>query len=179
MVIFSAIIGLAAPFIPDVLGLARGWLDNKQEREMMKLQLEGAEKSHGWRMDETELKATAADMASARKHGSKPTFGIQLLQAAKESDGFISKWMFNIVFGLYTVIDMFSSFVRPSVTYAIVGLYLAMKYALIYSLMVETGSWGTGLLQAGAWTVFDAELLTLIMAFWFGNRTRTKARIGK
>ena len=174
--IFSAILGLAAPFLPDVIGMARSFLEDRQERKMLELQLQHAAQAHSWRMDEIEIKGTLKDVSSARSHDRKPGFGIQLLQAAHEAEGVISKWAFNIAFALYTVVDLFSSFVRPSVTYALMGLYLAIKGSMIYSLYLGYGDFTAALVDESVWTIFDQELLVMIMGFWFGTRARHKAR---
>ena len=176
MAIISAVIGLAAPFLPDVIGIGRSFLEDRQERKMMELRLKYAEKDHDWKMDEIEIKETLKDVASARKHDKKPGFGIQLLQAAHEAKGVLSKWIFNIVFILYTIVDLFSSFVRPFVTYALVGLYMAIKIAMIYSLYLAYGDFTAALIYDGVWTSFDKELLIMIVGFWFGTRVRHKAK---
>ena len=176
MAILSAVIGLAAPFLPDLIGIGRSFLEDRQERKMMELRFRYAEKNHDWKMDEIEIKETLKDVGSARKHDKKPGFGIQLLQAAHEAEGVLSKWTFNVIFSLYTAIDIFSSFVRPSVTYALVGLYMAIKAAMIYSLYIGYGDFTAALIDDRVWTNFDKELLIMIMGFWFGTRVRHKAK---
>ena len=177
MAILSAVIGLMAPFLPDVISIGRSFLEDRQERKMMELRFKYIEREHDWRMDEIEVRGALKDVTSARIHDKKPGFGIQLLQAAHEAEGTLYKWIFNIIFGLYTVVDLFSSFVRPSVTYALVGLYIAIKTAMIYSLYLGYGDFTAALLSDEVWTVFDQELLIMIMGFWFGTRARHRARI--
>ena len=65
--------------------------------------------------------------------------------------------------------------VRPVITYLFMGAFLAVKGALMYSLIANQGiDWTTALD-----VVWDAEtqaLFAAIMSFWFGNRAMGKAR---
>lgn len=172
----AALIGVLAPFLPDFLGIARAWMDDRHERKMMDLRLQHAEKAHDWRMEELDLKVTASDRISARTESKKPGFGIQLLEASRHAEGVVSKWAFNVAFGLYTMVDWISATVRPTVTYWLVGLYGAIKLSTIYLLYQAEGSIATALQYDSVWTPFDSELLMLVIAFWFGGRLRHKAK---
>jgi len=168
-----AIIGLLAPFLPDVLGMFRASQDHKQELEMLELRHRMAKDEFGWRIEEVNVKADIAEMRAIRKpHAS---YGIQLLDKAQQSDGVIWKWAINCVFLMFAVLDWAISSVRPGVTYWIFGLYAAIKTATIWRLFEITESMTDAILNDRVWTTFDQELLMLVVSFWFGQRLRARA----
>ena len=95
----GALLGFAAPFLPDVLKMVKGRIDHKQEMQMMKLRFENASAEHEWRMKEVEIQADMADLKSARKP--QESYGVQLLNAAakqRPGDTVIASKSFNIAF---------------------------------------------------------------------------------
>ena len=181
----GALLGFAAPFLPDVLKMVKGRIDHKQEMQMMKLRFENASAEHEWRMKEVEIQADMADLKSARKP--QESYGVQLLNAAakqRPGDTVIASKSFNIAFLLFSAIDAFSAAVRPIITYWIVGLWGAIKLAILYSLYDSTGSSvveavSKVLTSEGAWTPFDEDVLAVVIGFWFGWRTRQRSAGGR
>lgn len=69
-------------------------------------------------------------------------------------------------------VDAASSLVRPSVTYALFGLYTACRVATFFT-AVHAGTPAIEVLRA-TWTDEDQILLAGILNFWFLNRTIEK-----
>lgn len=169
-----AILGFIAPFIPDLFSMGKGWMDHKQEMQMMDLRLRHEEKAHEWRLEEVEVAAQLKDISEARKP--HKSFGIQLLDKAGDSDGLVWRWSFNIVFLSFAFLDWIISFVRPSVTYYIFGLYGAVKIATMYRLYEITESATATLMHEQTWTQFDQDMIMTVLFFWFGDRIRRRAK---
>ncbi|PKR54393.1 hypothetical protein COO20_09695 [Thalassospira marina] len=174
----AAIIGFLAPFIPDLLGLGKGWIDHKQEMEMVRLQAELADREHAYRMDETLATAQVAENRMARQP--HQSFGVQILDKAHDSDGVVWRWSFNLVFLAFAWIDGLISSVRPVVTYWAFALYTAAKTATMIAVYQASANYSDGVIDAlskvgineSFFTDFDQEMLMLVIGFWFGQRIR-------
>ena len=99
----AAILGFIAPHLPDFIGMGKGWLDHKAELQMMELRLKNAEKEHEWRLQELEIESAGKDLISARKE--RKSYGVQILNAAHDAEGVVSRWVFNAVFGVFSGLD--------------------------------------------------------------------------
>lgn len=170
----GAILGFAAPFLPDLIGLGKGWLDHKQEMQMMELRLKHAAQEHMWRVEEIEIQAASRDIQSARRQ--RESYGVQILNAAHDAEGILSKWTFNLVFIVFAALDWFISSVRPTVTYYVVGLWGAIKLAIIVGAYRETGDWVATLTRPEIWTSFDQDVLLMVLAFWFSDAVLRRKR---
>ena len=172
----AALIGFLAPFLPDLIGLGRGWLDHRAEMQAMRLRLDHAAQEHQWRLAEIETGAQIRDLESARRpHRS---YGVKLLSAAADAQesGTVWRWSFNLAFLAFAALDWLISSVRPTVTYYLVALYGAVKAAKMYLVWEITGDWSRVLTNETAWTPFDQDVLVMVLAFWFGDRLRRRDR---
>jgi len=170
----AAIIGFLAPFIPDLIGMGKGWLDHKQEMEAIRLQGELAEKAAVWRAEEVATQSAASDRISARKP--HESYGVKLLNAASKQDGkLLWRWSFNMVFLAFAALDWFISSVRPGVTFWLVGMWGAVKAAKLWVVYSITGDFTTVFMNEAAWTPFDQDVLLLVLTFWFGSQARKYA----
>ncbi len=175
---FMAIIGLLAPFLPDVLGMGKSYLDHKFEKEMMVIRLDHAVKEAEWRMQEIELTAQTAEMLSARKP--HESYGVKLLEAAGKADSLVWHWSFNLIFIAFAFLDWMISSVRPVITYWAFALYALVKTGTLYTTYLSAAKFSTSIMDSlskmvlneAAWTPFDADMLLLVVGFWFGNRLR-------
>ena len=175
---FMALIGLLAPFLPDVLGMGKSYLDHKFEKEMMVIRLSHAEKEAEWRMQEIELTAQTTEMLSARRP--HESYGVKLLEAADKADSLVWHWSFNLIFIAFSFLDWLISSVRPVITYWAFALYAVVKTATLYTTYLSAAKFSDGVADAlaktalneAAWTTFDADMLLLVVGFWFGNRLR-------
>ena len=72
--------------------------------------------------------------------------------------------------------DWFISSVRPTVTYYVVGLWGAIKLAIIVGAYRETGDWVATLTRPEIWTSFDQDVLLMVLAFWFSDAVLRRKR---
>lgn len=165
LAILSAVFGFAAPFLPEVLKYFNRKADNAHELAMMKLRLDAAQAEHTWRMEEISAQADIAE--AVELHKPQPSFGVQILDRAQAS---LHPALWVPVFWLFALLDFVSGFVRPGVTWAVVGGYLAYKAALYSTLTGERfgNDWAGAMTQV--WTEQDYAVLSMVLAFWFGGR---------
>ena len=172
----AAILGFLAPFLPDVVGIGKGWMDHKAEMQMMELRLKNAAQEHEWRLQELEIESAGKDLRSARKQ--RESYGVQILNAAHDAENVVSRWVFNLVFITFAGLDWLISSVRPTVTYYIVGLWGAIKVALIVAAYRETLDVIDALARPEVWTEFDQDVLLMILAFWFSDAVLRRRKAG-
>jgi len=173
-----ALVGFLAPFIPDLLGMGKGWLDHKQELEAMRLRAELAREEHAYRLEEIRTQADMADMREARRP--HKSYGVQLLDKAGESQGMLWRWVFNLAFASFAFLDWIIASVRPGITYWAFGLYALSKAAGLVMIYPIAAKYSDGAVDAlfrvlhneAAFTAFDQDMLILVLTFWFGNRLR-------
>ena len=165
--ILSAIFGFAAPFLPEIIKFFREKEDRLHELELIKLRLQAGAQEHLWRMEEVNAKADFAEMQTLRT----PTqsFGVQLLDAAAPYTG--EKWgkiLLSPVFYLFAILDFLSGMVRPTITYAIVGFYMMVKWAQYEVAKMDSTNIDAIL---AIWGEQDWSVLVLVISYWFGART--------
>ena len=167
--IFSAVLGFAAPFLPELLKYFNRKQDNAHELEMMKLQIEKGAAEHTWRMEEIN---TTADIAeSATLHVPQKSFGVQLLDAAKGHS--LSGWALYPAFYLFAILDFISGVVRPGITYAAFGFYMSVKWAELTIAKAHNSALSAALLQV--WSSEDRAIVILVLSYWFGHRSAKQA----
>ena len=169
--IFSAILGFAAPFLPELLKYFNRKQDNAHELSMMSLQAQLAEKQHAWKMEEIITTADAAETVELHKPMS--SFGVQLLDAAKGQG--LSGWALYPAFYLFCGLDFFAGMVRPGITYAAFGFYIAVKWAELT--IAKTAGSGLSVALLQIWGAEDRSIVILVLSYWFGNRS-AKAAFG-
>lgn len=165
MMILTAVLGFLAPFLPEVLKFFNRKQDNLHELAMMELQMKKGSQEHLWRMEEIN---TNADIKEGELiHAPMNSFGVQLLDAAKGHN--LSGWALYPVFYLFSLLDFLSGLVRPGVTYAAFGFYMAVKWAqLAVAIAAADGSVTTGLIAV--WSEEDRSIVVLVLSYWFGQR---------
>jgi hypothetical protein len=166
--LFSAVLGFAAPFLPELVKLYQRKQDNAHELAVLSLQIEKGGKEHLWRMDE--IAATADIEETKQVHQPMQSFGVQLLDAAKGNQ--LSGWALYPAFYLFAVLDFLSGLVRPGVTYAAFGFYMAVKWAEL-TIARSSSSLSVALLQV--WGAEDRAIVILVLSYWFGNRSVKQA----
>ncbi len=174
-----AILGFLAPFVPDLFGIGKQWIDHRQETQMLRLQAELAEKNHAYRLEQLEVEFALADRRSARR--SRQSYGVKLLEAAANQDH-VWRWSFNLAFMSFAALDWLISAVRPTVSYWVFGLYglhKAGQFQLIFGTKDTANSLTARALEVfttnGFYTAFDQDILFVILGFWFGDRVRRRA----
>ena len=137
----------------------------------MKLQIEKGAAEHSWRMEEI---STSADIAeSVTLHAPVKSFGVQLLDAAKGHG--LSGWALYPAFYLFCAMDFLAGMVRPGITYAAFGFYMAVKWAELSIARVNSSALSAALLQV--WSQEDRAIVILVLSYWFGHRS-AKAAFG-
>lgn len=169
--IFSAVLGFAAPFLPEILKYYNRKQDNLHELAMLDKQIERGNKEHLWRIDEIN---TQGDISEAVElHKPLASFGVQLLDAAKGQG--LSGWALYPAFYLFCLLDFISGLVRPGITYAAFAFYVSVKWAELT--IAKTAGTGLSVALLQVWTSEDRSIVILVLSYWFGNRS-AKAAFG-
>lgn len=141
--ILGAIGGGAARLLPELLKFLDRWLDRRHEIEMQEIALR-FEELHQADPQKRDLYAPGATAQFSA--------GLDALKSAVTEQLHTGiRW-----------IDIYSSAVRPSVTYALIILYGITKLAQIASAWPDVG--------IGVWGNADMALLNGILSFWFMSR---------
>lgn len=174
LAILSAILGFLGPFLPEVLKLINRRQDNAHELALYRLQMQAAEAAHLQAMSQIEAQADMAEAIYIHKPPS--SFGVQLLDAAKESG--LKGWAIVPTFWLFVLVDVFSALVRPVITYAAFGFYVAYKFAR-FQMMGSLSSADFTVYEGvvNLWGDQDWAIVTLVLSYWFGHRA-AKAAFG-
>jgi hypothetical protein len=147
LALIGAILGLLGSLAPEILKFFNNKEDHKHELGMAQLQME-AQKQAG------EIKLAEVN-ALADVEESKALY----MSAEQKISGV--KWIDGLV-------SLYSSSVRPSVTYAFFALYAYCKYSVIFTVVKAGAHWQ----EVGAlvWGSEDFAIFATIMGFWFGGR---------
>lgn len=148
----AALGGVLLNFVPDIFGMARDWVDHKRELQMMELQSKLAKEQHAMRVEALAYQADIKDMTAVRRHDTKLSSG-------------------------YKIMDAYRASVRPTVTYMVFGLYVAVDVATVWY-MIDNGIGASEALRF-IWTPEKYLILEGILGFWFGGRLRDKAAKGR
>lgn len=167
LAILSAVFGFAAPFLPELLKYFQRRQDNAQELALMDLRLKHAEKEHLWKMEE--ITATADIEESRVLRQPQQSFGVQILD--KAHDAKMPAWVIVPTFWVFTLVDVAAAMVRPSVTYAAFGGYMAYKWAMFLTLTSERFGNSASSAIVQLWGEQDWAVLTLAMSYYFGLRS--------
>lgn len=174
LAVLTAVLGFLGPFLPEVLKFYTRRQDHDHEARMYELQVKAAEQAHAFRM--AELEATADIKEAVMLHQPAPSFGVQLLDAAKDSG--LKGWAIIPTFYAFVFVDVVAALVRPALTYAAFFFYAAYKYAC-YAVMVQVSStdatWAQHIINL--WGDQDWAIVTLVLSYWFGHRA-AKAAFG-
>ena len=142
--LLGSALGFGTSFLPQVLGFFQKKQDHKNRIEELKLQGELA--SLGVINDIQKLDKQA-EIAETKA----------LYEYANPRSGFAA--------GL-------SASVRPVITYAFFGLFVAVQIVIMVKVMNEGGNWAAAVTLM--WTAETSGLFAAIMSFWFGNRAVSK-----
>ena len=144
--LLSPLIGIVGSLLPSIVRLFERKQELKHEIDLAKIKLDTAIKAAEANLKLEEIKADVAEGQSLRDHD-------------KSIDG---GWFLNAL----------RASIRPVITYLFFFLFVAVKVAAAYVMVID-GSSVPDMLRA----VWDAETMALfstIMAFWFGSRVLEK-----
>lgn len=173
--LFSALLGFAAPFLPECVKYFQRKQDNAHELDMLRLQIEKGAQEHLWRAEEIRIagEVKADENESKSIYSSAPSFGVQLLDAAKGYN--LSPWVLYPAFLLFALVDVLAAMVRPGITYAAFGFYMAVKWAELSIARANASGLSAALLNV--WSQEDRAIVILVLSYWFGHRA-SKAAFG-
>jgi len=147
LALIGTLMGLLGSLLPELLKYFNNKEDHKHEIEMGKLQMESMKLAGQIKLEE--INATA-DIEEAKA-----------IYASAEQKITGVKWIDGLV-------SLYSSSVRPTLTYAFFALYAFVKVAA-YMNFSEAG-WNWHQIGAEIWSSEDFAIFSTIMAFWFGGR---------
>jgi len=150
--IISSIIGFVGGFIPDILRYFKQKQDNAHELSVLQLQIQAQERLHVQKLEEINTQADISESAALYKAAEIKETGV--------------KWA-DALLGIY------NGTVRPTITYAFMGLYVFVKIGQ-YVQMVKTPGipWEKAIMLL--WSEFDQAALLLTLSYYFGQRMSAK-----
>ena len=146
MTIIGSLLGFGTSFLPEVLNYFKRGQEQKHELQRMQMEMELMTKKSELKISELDKEAEIKETEGLYKHDNV------------DAGGFI-----NALRGS----------VRPIITYAFFGLFVAIKVTALLSLMNQTGM-QLNMALSTIWDDQTAGLFAAIMSFWFGNRAVSK-----
>ena len=144
--LLGSLLGFGTSFLPEVLNYFKRGQEQKHELQRMKMEIELMAKRSEFKIQELDKEAEIKEAEGLYKHDSV------------DAGGFI-----NALRGS----------VRPIITYAFFGLFVAIKVTALISLM-SLPEMQLNMALCMIWDDQTAGLFSAIMAFWFGNRAVSK-----
>ena len=144
--LLGSLLGFGTSFLPEVLNYFKRGQEQKHELQRMKMEIELMAKRSEFKIQELDKAAEIKEAEGLYKHDSV------------DAGGFI-----NALRGS----------VRPIITYAFFGLFVAIKVTALISLM-SLPEMQLNMALSMIWDDQTAGLFSAIMAFWFGNRAVSK-----
>jgi|TARA_B110000211_G_scaffold70007_1_gene80930 hypothetical protein len=145
MTLLGSLLGFGSSFLPEVLNFFKAGQEHKQKMESMKLEMELMSKRSELQLSLLDKQADIKETEGLYKHDSI------------DAGGFV-----NALRGS----------VRPVITYAFFGLFVAVQIVIMVKVMNEGGNWAAAVTLM--WTAETSGLFAAIMSFWFGNRAVSK-----
>ena len=146
MTIIGSLLGFGTSFLPEVLNYFKRGQEQKYELQRMQMEMELMAKRSELKISELDKEAEIKETEGLYKHNNV------------DAGGFI-----NALRGS----------VRPIITYAFFGLFVAIKVTALLSLLNQTGV-SLNMALDTIWDDQTAGLFAAIMSFWFGNRAVSK-----
>jgi len=143
--LLGSLLGFGSSFLPEVLNFFKAGQEHKQKMERMKLEMELMSKRSELQLNMLDKQADIKETEGLYKHDSI------------DAGGFV-----NALRGS----------VRPVITYAFFGLFVAVQVVIMVKVMDEGGDWASAVTLM--WTPETSGLFAAIMSFWFGNRAVSK-----
>ena len=137
--------GFGTSFLPEVLNYFKRGQEQKHELQRMQMEMELMTKKSELKISELDKEAEIKETEGLYKHDNV------------DAGGFI-----NALRGS----------VRPIITYAFFGLFVAVQVVVMMKVINEGGNWQDAIPLM--WTPETQGLFAAIMSFWFGNRAVSK-----
>lgn len=156
LTILSMLIGFLSSVAPELMKKWQDSSDKKHELALLAMQMQQAENSHQYKMDEIGVQAYSDIVQSAHREQADS------LERA-------SKWVINLSAG-----------VRPVVTYVFVIAFIGFKVAAFFAAMNPALPWQQSMNYTQAmllvWGAEESAGFWGIIAYWFGDRAMAKRR---
>ena len=146
MTIIGSLLGFGTSFLPEVLNYFKRGQEQKYELQRMQMEMELMAKRSELKISELDKEAEIKETEGLYKHDNV------------DAGGFI-----NALRGS----------VRPIITYAFFGLFVAIKVTALLSLINQSGV-SLNMALDTIWDDQTAGLFAAIMSLWFGNRAVSK-----
>ena len=146
MALLGSLLGFGSSFLPEVLSYFKANQVQKHRMEMMQLETQLAQKRSEMKLVELDKQADIAETKGLYEH-----------DRSIDAGGFI-----NALRGS----------VRPVITYAFFGLFVATKVVIMIKVGQSGGEWTQAVELM--WDQETAGLMSAVLAFWFGNRAISK-----
>jgi len=146
MTLLGSLLGFGTSFLPEILNYFKRGQEQKHELQKMQMEMELLAKRSELKIKELDKEAEIKETEGLYQHDSV------------DAGGFI-----NALRGS----------VRPIITYAFFGLFVAIKVTALLALMNNDGM-GLSMALDIIWDDQTAGLFAAIMSFWFGNRAVSK-----
>jgi hypothetical protein len=166
--IFTALLGFMAPVVPEIMKLFAAKGERAHELAMFQMKMKAAAEGHAQEL--AKIEATADIEESKVLHAPMQSYGVRMMDAA--SDKGWPKWLLVPAVYLFILLDFLISLVRPSITYIVFGFYLVMKWGKFEMMRAVVSEDATTVELLGKlFTDQDYQMLTLVLSYWFGQRT--------
>jgi len=144
--LLGSLLGFGTSFAPKVLDFFKDGQEHKQKLELMKMQMEMAEKGTALKLRELDAEADIAEAKGIYEHDKNLDGG-----------GFV---------------NALRASVRPVITYAFFLLFVAVEVSLLIA-MLNSGQDLVSALPV-LWNDEIMAIFAAIISFWFGNRAVSK-----
>jgi len=145
MTLLGSLLGFGSSFLPEVLNFFRAGQEHKQKMERMTLEMDLMSRRSELQLSLLDKQADIKETEGLYKHDSI------------DAGGFV-----NALRGS----------VRPVITYAFFGLFVAVQIVIMVKVVNEGGDWASAVTLM--WTDETSALFAAIMSFWFGSRAVSK-----
>lgn len=150
--VLSAIIGFVGGFIPEILRLWSKKQDQAHELAMMNVQIEANKILHTQRLEEINTEADIKESIALYENAKIELTGVRWADAS---------------------LAIYNGSVRPTITYGFVGMYMFVKFSMLYTYLYIQKMPVIQVAQH-IWTEFDNSTLMLVLGYWFGQRMAAK-----
>mgnify|MGYP003653415672 FL=1 len=144
--LLGSLLGFGSSFLPEILNFFKANQQQKHRMAMMRLETELAQQRAEMKLIELDKKADIEETKGLYEH-----------DRSIDAGGFI-----NALRGS----------VRPVITYAFFGLFVATKVVIMIKVGQAGGEWTEAV--SLMWDQETAGLMSAVLAFWFGNRAISK-----
>jgi hypothetical protein len=144
--LLGSLIGFGSSFLPEILNFFKANQQQKHRMSMMRLETELAQQRAEMKLVELDKRADIEETKGLYEH-----------DKSIDAGGFI-----NALRGS----------VRPVITYAFFGLFVATKVVIMVKVSQSGGEWTEAV--SLMWDQETAGLMSAVLAFWFGNRAISK-----